>query len=193
MKILICGDSFASPTPVDYAWYNLLSKNAIITNVAQAGVSEYKILKQLTNQDIDLYDLVIVSHTSPNRVFIFNHPIHTQGSHVNTDLIYSDIIYHYQKNPKNLVLETAKNYFEHIFNEEYYQDIYQLIQDKMLDILKTKKSLHLTPIFNKNFNSENVININNKCNISPGEINHFKESDHKLIYSLINRWINQNV
>ena len=43
------------PNPVNSVSHN-------VTNVAQAGVSEYKILKQIRNADLDNYDAVIVSH-----------------------------------------------------------------------------------------------------------------------------------
>ena len=50
MKILICGDSFAADWTVKYpgqGWPNMLAEIHEVTNLAQAGCSEYKILKQL--------------------------------------------------------------------------------------------------------------------------------------------------
>ena len=48
-KILIAGDSFAADWTVKYkgeGWVNTLCKDYDVTNVAQAGVSEYKIYNQ---------------------------------------------------------------------------------------------------------------------------------------------------
>ena len=48
-NILICGDSFAADWTKKYdgtGWVNMLTKDHTITNIAEAGVSEYKIYKQ---------------------------------------------------------------------------------------------------------------------------------------------------
>ena len=80
-KILICGDSFAV-NHVEFdknscGWSNLLANdNYDVINLAQAGVGEYKIFKQLTSVDLEKFDAVIVCHTSPNRVYIQQHPVH---------------------------------------------------------------------------------------------------------------------
>ena len=52
--------------PGENGW-SKLAKQHDVTNVAQAGVSEYKILKQLHNAELKDYDAIIVSHTSPSR------------------------------------------------------------------------------------------------------------------------------
>ena len=49
-NILICGDSFAADWTKKYngnGWVNMLCNDFNITNVAEAGVSEYKIYQQL--------------------------------------------------------------------------------------------------------------------------------------------------
>ena len=60
MKILIVGDSFAADWSVKYndyhGWPNLLAQKFEVTNLAKAGVGQYKIYKQL--QNIDDFDLV---------------------------------------------------------------------------------------------------------------------------------------
>ena len=54
MKILICGDSFAADFRITdtnaLGWCNLLEEKYTVVNRAQAGVSEYKILKQIELQ-----------------------------------------------------------------------------------------------------------------------------------------------
>ena len=65
-----------------------------VTNVSQAGVSEYKILKQVEDHLYSNdFDLVIVCHTSPYRVHTPEHPVHNSGLHKDCDLIYSDVEY----------------------------------------------------------------------------------------------------
>ena len=89
MKILVAGDSFAAEWPGNNGWVKLLAQKFPVTNVAQAGVSEYKILKQLVN--LDDYNIIIVSHTSPSRIHTPKHPLHTKGLHKDCDLLYNDI------------------------------------------------------------------------------------------------------
>ena len=43
MKLLVAGDSFVAEWPGDEGWVKLLANDYDVTNVAQAGVSEYKI------------------------------------------------------------------------------------------------------------------------------------------------------
>ena len=67
-KILICGDSFAADWTIKTktsGWVNFLKDTDII---AQAGVGEYKILKQLQSCNLELYNHIIVSHTSSYRI-----------------------------------------------------------------------------------------------------------------------------
>ena len=91
-KILIAGDSFAADWTVKHiggGWVNLLTKDFKVKNVAEAGVSEYKIYKQLLNQNLVDYDHIIVSHTSAYRIPIEEHPIHKDDIlHNNCDLIF---------------------------------------------------------------------------------------------------------
>ena len=96
-KILIAGDSFAADWTVKYknqgkGWPNLLAEKHDVKNIAQAGCGEYKIYKQLINENLDDFDCIIVSHTSAYRVHTMYHPIHNNDSlHSNADFIYSDI------------------------------------------------------------------------------------------------------
>ena len=140
IKILICGDSFAVDYTVvnknDEGWSSMLANDFTITNCAQAGISEYKILKQLERQNLHNYNVIIVAHTSPYRVHIKSNPMHlTSPLHKNADLIYNDVISHYNNNPNDNILKTAKDYFEHIFDDEYYQDVYYLIVEKIKKFL----------------------------------------------------------
>ena len=54
MKLLVAGDSFAAEWPGNSGWVKLLAQEHPVTNVAQAGVSEYKILKQVQNENLPL-------------------------------------------------------------------------------------------------------------------------------------------
>lgn len=142
MKLLLAGDSFAAEWPGEKGWPKLLAKEHDVTNVAQAGVSEYKILKQLHNAELTDYDAIIVSHTSPSRVHTPNHPLHKQGLHKDCDLIYTDL-----EDRNSLFspsLRAAKGYFEFHYDDHYYQTIYSLLRKEIYTLLHEKKYLSMS-------------------------------------------------
>ena len=200
MKILICGDSFAVDcltfSSTSCGWSTMLANgNYDITNLAQSGVGEYKILKQLESIDPVKFDAIIICHTSPNRVYIRQHPVYTDNkSHKHADLIYSDIEWHLEQNKNNGVLSAAKDYFDKIYDQDYHEDIYCLIQNQIEHILKPYVRIHLTPLYDKNNKQlANCINLHRLFKILPGSANHYSFDDNKKIYNLIKQWIDTNV
>lgn len=197
-KILICGDSFSADYSIKdsslQGWVNFLAKDYSITNLSDAGSSEYRILKKLESANLDDYQGIIICHTSPFRVYIKEHPVYKDDVlHKNCDLIYSDIEYHCSKT-KNRTLSAAKNYFEQIFDDEYYKDVYFLIQDKILELVKNHKCLHLTPLFDEQlYKFKHYINLHAEHNIEINSVNHYSAEDNKKIYYKIKTWIENNV
>lgn len=188
-KILICGDSFSTDFKHPSSWVTCLSAEYLVDNLSCAGISEYKILQQLKSKvtQLDRYSTVIISHTSPNRVHIKTHPTHSKSkTHFQADLIFSDIVYHHDQKPTDIVLETAKNYFVHIFDENYYQEIYYLIQEKIKTLLCNKKVIHLD-----NFHVQNIIGLENyiclpqRLNLSNGHINHYDMESNIRIFEFL--------
>jgi hypothetical protein len=195
-KILICGDSFA----VDYSkmsdnpgWASFLTNDFSVTNRAQAGCSEYRILKQIQSENIEIYNAIIISHTSPNRVYINQHPIHKNSDmHQNSDLLYNDVIYHVERDPENKIMLAAKNYFENIFDLNYHEDLFFLISNQINEISKTKPCLHLFTLFDKNCNNfKHYLNLKNQFSIvaSHSNPNHYTPNTNLKIYNLIKNWI----
>ena len=132
MNLLICGDSFAADWTVKYndiGWPNMLANDYKITNLAQAGCSEYKIYKQLVSVNLDEYDAIIVSHTSPNRIYVNAHPVHANDVlHKNSDLIYTDIVEHSKSNKS---LKPIVDYFENYFDLEFAIFVHTMICEKI--------------------------------------------------------------
>jgi len=194
-KILICGDSFA----VDYknltsnnpGWSSLLSNNFLVTNLSQAGASEYRILKQIKNENIDLYDAIIISHTSPNRLYVNEHPIHKNNAiHQNSDLLYNDVVYHANLDPDNKILMSAKNYFENIFDMTYHEDLFFLIADQINLLANDKPCLNLFTLYDKNCNKfQHYLNLKKQFKIVPGQTNHYTSTTNLQISNLIKKWI----
>ena len=185
-RILVSGDSFAAEINDSASWVNLLKKYFDVTNIAQAGVSEYKILKQLQAINVKDFDLVVVVHTSPNRVFIKEHPLHRNSIlHKNCDLIYNDIL---SSGSKDIVTTTAVNYFKYIFDESYYKDIHHLLVKEIIELTKNNKALHIT--FFKNLNST-VLDWSIVWETHQGNINHLNSVGNNLVLDKILLWTNQ--
>lgn len=186
MKILICGDSYSTDFNHSNSWVTAIQQKYNVTNLSAAGISEYKILKQLETQlnTLSTYDLVLVFHTSPNRVHIANHPMHSnKTSHHSTDLLFTDIEFHLMQQPNNKVLQAARNYFLYVFDPEYYLDMYSLIQLRIKDHLRNIKSLHLTNFDLPNLcNYSNYIDLKKELDLRAGNINHYDDQSNIKIY-----------
>ena len=142
-RLLIAGDSFAARYPNDkgQGWPLLLRGEYEVTNVAQAGVSEYKILKQLQSiSNIGQYNYIVIAHTSPHRVHT-RKSIHSTELHKDCDLLLSDV--EAKKFTLNPAIRSAKGYFKYHFDPDYYQDIYQLVRNEINNITRYVPTLHI--------------------------------------------------
>ena len=187
MKILIAGDSFAAQWPNgEEGWPYLLAAEHEVKNVAQAGVSEYKIYKQIRNEDLSKYDCVIVSHTSPNRIHTPKHPIHNVGLHQNCDLIYTDLENH--SSFFNKSLEIAKGWFKFHYDQEYQNDIYSLLRREINNIIKIPYiSLNNLDV-SKDFACEDVnIDFSSLWVKERGSVNHYSTIGNLTVYSIIRK------
>jgi hypothetical protein len=188
MKLLICGDSFAADWTVKYndiGWPNMLANDYKITNLAQAGCSEYKIYKQLISVDINDYDRIIVSHTSPYRIYTTNHPVHANDKlHKNSDLIYTDLKEHSKTNKKLLPLI---DFFENYFDTESAIFTHTLICEKINELLKNHPQvLHIS---NLNWNGlycfPNLLHFEYLFKEHRGLMNHYTLQGNEIIYKKI--------
>lgn len=178
MNILLCGDSFSADWGMTMSWVDMIGKQHNITNVSQAGVSEYKILQQVKDHICSDPDVVIVCHTSPYRVHTLSHPVHHSGLHKDCDLLYSDIEYHYNKNPTP-ELASALGYFEHHFDPDYYDTIYSLLRAEIAQYVTV-------PLINVDFfPGNNGLDLSDLPKSHPGQPNHMAESGHKIAYEKI--------
>jgi hypothetical protein len=188
MKILICGDSFAADWSVKYTdypgWPNLLAQTHDVTNLAQAGVSEYKIWKQLSDTNLSKFDCIILSHTSSFRLPTELHPDHHKDPlHKDCDLIYLDI-----KHSKNKSLQSVVEYFEKFFSHEYAIFVHKLIIEHELAYLKSfnGKVLHVTNLQQDfDFNKYNFISFEQIFQQHKGLINHFSEQGNQIVFETV--------
>ena len=187
-KLLIAGDSFAADWTKKYenicGWVNMLESDYDVTNIAQAGVSEYKIYKQLEKIDITKFEHIIVSHTSAYRIPIEEHPIHKDDSlHDNCDIIYSDAEVHIENN----IMKTAVDFYVNIFHPDYFCFINDLIFKEIQKI--TPNAIHIT--FFDNFYDNNILKFEDIFLSHKGNINHLDEKGNSLFYNTIKNILNE--
>jgi hypothetical protein len=182
MRILISGDSFAVPNT--NSWADLLAKDFKVTNIAQAGVSEYKILNQVKQFNLSNYDLVVVSHTSYSRVHTRKHPTHSTALHKDCDLILADI--ENKNSVFNQSLRTAKGWFKYHYDEQYQIDIYKLLREKVNQIIKIPYIAISHLDLNDEFIIEkNFINFKNLWKAERGPISHYSEYGNQIVYNTV--------
>lgn len=183
--ILIAGDSFAAKWPdADNGWVDLLAKKYPVLNIAQAGVSEYKILKQIESVNISDFSLVIVSHTSPSRVHTPSHPLHKQGFHKDCDLLANDIID--RCSIFNPSLQAAQGWFKHHYDDQYQLDIYHLLRQRIMNLI----TIPYISVTHVDIATEMTIEY---CNLDfsdlwkthRGSINHYTEEGNKIVFNRI--------
>ena len=179
--LLIVGDSFTadwSSKSKSLGWVNRLEFDYNITNLAQAGVSEYKIYLQLKSVDLSKFDKILVSHTSAYRIPIEEHPIHKGDVlHNNCDLIFSDVSEHL----KNPIMKTAYDFYTHIFHPEYFVFTNTLIFQEIKKLVPT--GLHIT--FFDSFYDDSVIKFENVFLENRGYTNHLNEIGNMNMYESI--------
>ena len=195
-NILIIGDSFAADWSTKYkdylGWPNLLAEQHQVTNLAQAGVSEYKIYKQLQSvEDLNQFDAVIVAHTSPLRVPTRRHPMHSNDTlHKDADLIYADIEYHAKrlKNIFNRRLQAARDFFKYHYDDEFFEDSYWLFREKINTMLADKRVITLATFDLEEHwipTEKHTLNFVGLLNTHPGILNHYNESGNRIVHRCI--------
>lgn len=181
--LLIAGDSFSADWTKksdNLGWVNMLDYQYDVTNISQAGVSEYKIYLQLKSVDLSKFDKIIISHTSAYRIPIEEHPIHKGDSlHNNCDLIFSDVSEHL----KNPIMKTAYDFYTHIFHPEYFVFTNTLIFQEIKKLVPN--GLHIT--FFDSFYDDSVNKLENIFLEHRGYTNHLTDIGNRQVYELISK------
>jgi hypothetical protein len=179
--LLIAGDSFSADWTKKYpgqGWVNMLSEYDV-TNVSQAGVSEYKIYKQLAGQDLQSFDKVLVCHTSPFRIPILKHPVHASDVlHGNCDLIYNDI----SAFPKNKLARIATEFFENFFDEEYAEFTHALIVRQIQQLAPNAVHITFFDLTQNDIYSLHDVFLNHR-----GTLNHLDDQGNEIAFNIIDR------
>jgi len=190
-KLLVCGDSFAADWTVKYkgrGWVNLLDENFAVTNLARAGVCEYKIYQQLISQDLRLFDAIIVAHTSPYRLYVKEHPIHSKDSlHSDCDLIYTDLVESLSTHPE---LKSIVDYFERYFDTDYAKFVHGLICEKIQSLCDNLPVINLIN-FKEQFDFKNSVSFVQVFEQHRGTMNHFDDAGNKIVYETVLSRLNE--
>lgn len=194
MQILILGDSWAADWSSQYdqyaGWPNILAENHHVTNIAQAGVSQYSISQQINQVTPADYDCVIISITSPYRLYTPQHPVHTQGLHANSDLIYTDLEYHLSEQPDNDRIQSAIGFYRHHFDTVHAEYVHQLL---VADTLKNCDDNYTLVTSNIYDNKQYVPAGFRYCEgheiyqSYPGRINHMNSEGNQLFANQLER------
>ena len=176
MKVAVFGDSFAaSQDPVSWT----RQSNWDVDNFATNGSSEYRILKTLKDTDISRYDLIIVVHTSANRIYVPQNPLYkNHDTHSNCDLIYLDM---YSK-PDSEYRDHVVWWFENVFDLDSAQHMHELLIKESLELTKHKRSIHLT--FFENLHKD-VFCLYNVWQQNLGNVNHLNLQGNQLVADFI--------
>lgn len=184
-KLFIFGDSFAAKrNSIDQnlGWPELLTNDYTVTNFAECGVGEYKILKQIESVDLQQADKILISHTSPFRVYVKDHPIHnTSSTHNNCDIIFSDI-----EQLEDDFSRSCKLYFKYIFDEQYAIDIHNLICEKIHAVTQQLSVLHITHFdYSTLYNFTPMLNFYEHWQKNKGSVNHYSLKGNQYVYDQI--------
>jgi hypothetical protein len=202
MQILIAGDSFAADWSIKYpnqmGWPNLLSSVHQVNNIAQAGVSEYKIYKQILSVEHQLknYDVVIISHTSPYRAVTRCHPVHCNDPlHHNADLMLADIEHHSGsiKSWFNFSLQAARGYIKYHYDYEYQELTYDLFRKEIDQLLIKNKTILISNFLNQGAagSKQNFLDCSQLQKDHPGVMNHLSDQGNALLFDAIKIKINE--
>ena len=180
VRILIVGDSFAVPVHKD-SWSVKLSTMYNTVNLSQAGCTEYHIMKQLESIDVKDFNFIIVCHTSPYRIYVPQHPIHTEGMHKDAGLLLNDIEYHGKliRNWFNKSLHAARNFIKYHYSEQYQLDIYNLIKNKISNIITTHNRIEMS------WWEDDDVGLQQLLSHYPGTINHLTMAANQILLEQI--------
>ena len=181
MNILICGDSFSADygdkDPKKLGWTNLLSKKHDVTNLSRAGASQYRIWRQVKSQNLSRFDQIIINHTSPYRIYVDRHPLHSHGLHSECDLIYQDI--------KGRGVEWIEKWFEECFDITHAIDIHQLLIKDIASMTFELKTLHLGHLDISAPRELDFVDFSKVLKENSGNINHYSAKGNEIVYNKI--------
>lgn len=184
-NLLIVGDSFSSEQiSGQYGWPILLKQDFTVTNLSSPGIGQFKILKKIQSIDLDVYDSIVVSHTSPNRLHCQLNPLYP-ADHLyrQSDIIFADAE---SKIDQNLAANHLVYYYKYIFDDEYYQFVHWSCCEKIDQLTQHKQILHITHFnWTHLYQFPNLINYYDFWVSNRGDYTHYSKDANQTIYQQI--------
>jgi hypothetical protein len=180
--ILIAGDSFSSESlSAEHGWPMLLRQDFQITNVSSPGIGEYKILQNLQSENLSKYDLVLISHTSPNRLHCVNNPLYPHDHLYNkSDIIFTDAESRVNKQP---IAQSIVDYYKYIFDIDYYEFIHRCCCKEIEQLTNNVPVLNITHFdWTDLYQFSNLTNFHEFWLANRGEFVHYTKEANQIIY-----------
>jgi hypothetical protein len=184
LNLGLFGDSFGyqQNNPPYPSWVDLLEQHYNVKNYCRCGISEYKILQHLKQADLDQFDQIIITHTSPTRVYVPYNPLHAGDPVYNScDIIYSD-----STAQPGEFSQACKLYFKHIFDTEYAIDIHNMICREIDAFCCGQNVLHITQFdYEKCYKFPELLNFYHYWIDHKGPVNHYDQKGNEHVYHQI--------
>ena len=199
MNILLVGDSWTADwtekSKEFSGWPTLLSNQYNVTNLSKAGVSQYRICKQLEKENLENYDLIICSITSPNRLYS-KYNLHKENNfHNECDLIFQDIESAIIEGNNSTELKTALNFFIEHWDKDYADFVHKLKVEWCYNKLTNYNTIY-TSIINesKNFLPKEAKFLDGFeiFETYPGPINHLSEEGNTIFFNNLKELLKQS-
>lgn len=190
-NLLICGDSFSADwrteQPDSQGWPTLLEDHFNVNNLSMRGCSEYRIVKQLESANIQDYDYVVISHTSPYRLYTPNHPAYTNSTtHYHADFMYNDVEAHSKQYPE---LNCVKEYFETFFDLEHAEFVHRLTLKHISAILEEHifvESLNIAHVdWSRLYQPTHMLLFSETWKQHRGNVNHYNDAGNRIVAQAI--------
>ena len=182
--LALFGDSFGYQDSAEEfdSWVTLLSKHYKIHNYCQAGSSQYKILKSIQLVDLDQYDHVVITHTSPGRVYVKYNPLHQNTTkHKDCDIILSDI-----ENNSDRFSVACQLYFKYIHDMDYAIDIHNMICKEIHELTQHHNPCHITHFdYQSLYQFPGLINFHSMFRDNRGSVNHYNQIGNCRVYQTV--------
>jgi hypothetical protein len=190
-KILIIGDSFSSEQlSKKVGWIFKLKEFFEIVNLSSPGIGEYKILEKLKTIELNQFDKILISHTSPYRINVSKNILYDKNHlYHNSDIIIEDL---QNKSTINDEYFSIYKFIIETTDENYLKFVHTQCVKEILEITKNYKTIHITHFeWDDLFPIENMHNFYSLWVNHKGNINHYSEKGNEILLSKILHIINK--
>jgi hypothetical protein len=181
-SVLIVGDSFSSEQiSGQYGWPVLLEQDFTVTNLSQPGIGQFKIFKKIQSANLDDYDLILISHTSPYRLHCQTNPLYPDNHlYRSSDVIFADAESKLGQVP---VADHLVYYFKYIMDNEYCQFTHRCCCQEIDRLTQSKPVLHITHFdWTDLYQFSDMTNYYDFWLSNRGDFAHYSKEANRIVY-----------